>query len=176
MLNPDPKPIQHEHGEKILAIDQWCAGLLNGAEKAYLGTFRPFLEHPLSASQTLLCYHGSPRSNTEVIRVNTPENELEPMFTDHWSNVMAGGHTHTPMLRRFKDIFLLNPGSVGLPYLIDARTGQIRNMVWAEYAVLKAVKEALQITFHRVPYDIQLLVKAVRTSQMPYADWWLADW
>lgn len=176
MLNPVPKPIQHEHGEKILAIDQWCAGQLNGIEKAYLGTFRPFLEHPLSPSQTLLCYHGSPRSNTEVIRADTPDSELEPMFADHWCSVMAGGHTHTPMLRRLKDVFLLNPGSVGLPYLVDAQTGQVRNMVWAEYAVLEVVKQDLQITFHRVWYDIGRLVTAVRISQMPYADWWLSDW
>lgn len=176
MLNPDPKPIQHEHGEKILAIDQWGEAQLSKEEKAYIATFRPFLEHPLSATQTLLCYHGSPRSNTEVIRADTPENELEPMFADHWGSVMAGGHTHTVLLRRFKDAFLLNPGSVGLPYFIHSQTGTVHNPAWAEYAVLEADKGDLQMTFHRVGYELRPLVEAVRASQMPYADWWLEDW
>lgn len=176
MLNPVSKHIQHEHAEKILAIDEWCAAQLSEEDKAYIGTFRPFLEHPLSSSQTLLCYHGSPRSNTEVIRADTPESELQPMFADHWGSVMAGGHTHTVLLRRYKDAFLLNPGSVGLPYFVNRQTGGIQNPAWAEYAMIESQKGELEITFHRVEYDIRSLVTAVRASQMPYADWWLEDW
>ena len=49
--------------------------------------------------------------------------------------VLAGGHTHFAMVRRFDDALIVNPGSVGLPFA--KREQVMRISPWAEYAILE---------------------------------------
>lgn len=174
MLNPTFEPIEREDGEKILALHRWGLAQLWEEDKAFIATFQPTVEINLPAGQRLLCYHGSPRSNTEIIRADTPESDLQLMFSGREATLMAGGHTHTPLLRRFQRAFLLNPGSVGLPYFLE--NGQMHTPNWAEYAVVEANEKGVNITFHRVSYDLKPLIAAVRDNHIPYADWWLESW
>lgn len=174
MLNPTFDPPEREDGEKILALHRWGLAQLAAEDKAFIATFQPVVEIMLPAGQKLLCYHGSPRSNTEIIRADTAESELQLFFSGREAALLAGGHTHTPLLRRFQQAFLLNPGSVGMPYFVE--NGQLHTPNWAEYAIVEASERALNITFHRVSYDLKPLIAAVRANHIPYADWWLASW
>ncbi|NIW96182.1 MAG: metallophosphoesterase, partial [Phycisphaerae bacterium] len=83
-----------------------------------------------------LCFHGSPQSNTDLIFATTSEEDLERMLSGFQATGMAGGHSHTQMLRRYKDVLLFNPGSIGMPFEYSRQTGQVRNPPWAEYALL----------------------------------------
>ncbi len=48
-------------------------------------------------------------------------------------NSSAGGHTHIQMLRRYQDVFVLNPGSVGLAYEhVPWPSATVRNPPWGE--------------------------------------------
>ena len=90
--------------------------------------------------------------------------------------LLAGGHTHTQMLRRYGDMILLNPGSVGLPFEQNVATGRSRNPPWAEYAVVGWAGGALSIELRRVPVDRAAIVQTARASAMPHAQWWAQDW
>ena len=65
---------------------------------------------------TVLLFHGTPRSNMEDLLATTPDADVDEMLGGRRATVMAGGHTHLPMVRRHRGAVLVNPGSVGLPF------------------------------------------------------------
>jgi putative phosphoesterase len=174
-LDPHPHPVRNDETPKINAVELWTAAQLRDEDRAFIRTFAPTVEISLGQAQRLLCYHGSPRSFHHAIVATTPEDQLGEWFAGHDALILAGGHTHAQFLRRWQDRMLLNPGSVGLPYerLADGRT---RNPPWAEYAVLTWADGRLGIDLRRTPVDLTALQQAVRQTDMPFADWWLAAW
>jgi hypothetical protein len=68
---------------------------------------------------------------------------------------------------------VMNPGSVGLPYVIEQGSREGINVTVAEYAILEVVKGEANVTFRRVRYDVERLEQAVKASGMPHAKNWL---
>ena len=176
LLNPMLGAATDDITRRIEEIDLWCAGQLSAADLDYLRTFRPTVEMPLDSGATLLCFHGSPQSNTHVIVSTTPEDDLERMLSGFSASVMAGGHTHTPMLRRYQDVTVINPGSVGLAFERARHTDRERNPPWAEYALVNWENGYLSIELRRVPLDVAAVIRAALDSGMPHAEWWGGDW
>jgi putative phosphoesterase len=170
-----PEP-EGEIGKRILDMGNWCREQLSKSDLDFLKTFQPTHSIQLDDMTELLCFHGSLRSYDEIIRSTTPDDELEPIFAGLGAQIYAGGHTHTPMLRRYKSSFLINPGSVGLPYYFDAETGLPRNLPKGEYALICAERGALSVDFHRVPFDAEEFAQAVLQSGMPHAEWFAGEW
>lgn len=175
LLDPQPYPQRDEHSFRYTEIDQWCAGQLTEADLAYLQSFRPTVALPLSASDNLLCYHGSPRSYHEVIVAGTPDETLAEYFNEQEETVMAGGHSHAQLLRRFRQSLVVNPGSVGMPY--EKLAGNtVRHPPWAEYALVEWRQDSAAVTLRRVPYDVAALIAVAKESGMPHLAWWLTKW
>lgn len=174
LLDPQPLAERDDDTARVSAIEQWGASQLSAGDLAFVRTFAPTIEIQLGSDATLLCFHGSPRSNTEIIRATTPDEELAPMFAGSSALIFAGGHTHTQMLRRFRQALIINPGSVGLPYehLADGS----RNPPWAEYALIDYTAGRLDVAFRRVPIDAGAVAQAIRSSGMPHAEWLASDW
>ncbi len=176
LLEPQPAADVDENGRKVEAIDQWCAAQLSASDIEYVRSFQATVEVALGGDRRLLCYHGSPRSYNDIIAATTPEAELAPMFHGHTATVMAGGHWHFQMLRCYGASILLNPGSIGLAYDIQA-DGGVRVPARAEYALLTcAGNEVRSIELRRVPYDRDVTVRAMFERGMPHAEWWAGDW
>jgi putative phosphoesterase len=167
--------ISEEERKKLEALDLWARKKLTKIHRHYFSTFRPVLEVHFGADQSLLCYHGSPSSNTDGILPAMPDVELARRLEGHKANVFVGGHTHTQMFRRFLGSLVINPGSIGLPFRVES-SGRIRNPSTTEYAVVNSSDVALSVEFVSVPYSLSELRRAVRNSGMPDADWWLSDW
>ncbi|MEW5988419.1 MAG: metallophosphoesterase family protein [Chloroflexota bacterium] len=176
VLNPWPHETRDEDSVRVKEVEEWCAAQLTAADLDTLRTFQPTIEIALGGDATLLGYHGSPHSYHDVMRVTTPDEEIGRMVGGRRATVMAGGHTHRPMLRRFETATLINPGSVGLPFEVQPGGGRPRNPTWAEYAVVTWQDGRLSVDFRRVPYDLAELQAAVRATNMPHAEWWLQDW
>jgi putative phosphoesterase len=176
LLDPTPHPYRNEDSPKITAVETWAAEQLTEADKTFIRTFQPTIFQQLTDSISLLCFHGSPRSNTEAIHSTSTEEELAEAFAGNTATIMACGHTHTPILRRYQQSIIINPGSVGLPYEFRSNGTDIRNPAWAEYAMINIEDSQPKITFHRVSYDIHPLIEAVYQSSMPHAEWWVQDW
>lgn len=163
-----------EESRRFAEIDAWCAAQLMPEDRAFLRTFQPTLTVPLGSDETLLCFHGSPRSNTEVIVATTPDAALTPMFAGVDAAVLAGGHTHAQFVRTYGPAILLNPGSVGLPY-VAAQEGTY-NPPWAEYGIVAWHAGCVSVELRRVHIDTEMVVRTALRSGMPHAEWWSDGW
>lgn len=174
MLNPEPfvePTLEQRRNEEI---DWWCRAQLGRAELAVLETYDRQVRVELGDGENLLCCHGSPRSFHDPIHSETPETVLNQMLEGVEESMLAAGHTHVQMVRRYGAMLLLNPGSVGMPY-IRLSNGRVRNPVWAEYALLELEASGAEVTMRRVPFDVGELRSVVLSSDMPHAEAWLAD-
>ena len=59
-----------------LAVREWQLTRLAPDDRAYIERFQPTVEIELDGGRTLLCFHGSPRSNTDIILATTPDEDL----------------------------------------------------------------------------------------------------
>lgn len=158
------------------ALIRWHTAQLTDAERAYIRAFAPTIERSLGAEQTLLCFHGSPRSYNDVIVPTTPDDVLDAMLGGDRATILAGGHTHLQMARRHGDAHLINVGSVGLPGVGPAAAQRNRHVRWAEYAVVEAEGDRLEISLRRIPLDVDRMLERARASGMPAIDWWATLW
>lgn len=149
----------------------WCVRQLTAADVAYMRAFPPVLTVPLSPTATLLCFHGSPRSNLDVLLATTPAAELDVLLAGDTATVMAGGHTHIQMLRQHQGLWLVNPGSVGKPFAELPYQGAPRLLPWAEYAIVQEHRGALGVELHRVPLDLDVLTRTILASALPMRAW-----
>jgi predicted phosphodiesterase len=174
-------PIEPESGDedliRIRELDHWGAEQLTSDERAFLASFAPTVTLPLANGGSLLCYHGTPRSFNDLLLPTTPTDEVNEALDGVTATVLAGGHTHQQMLRRHRDMLILNPGSVGLPVDRVPFSTQARNPPWAEFAVLTSGDDgSIGIALRRVPFDVAAHLAAVRASGMPHAEWYASDW
>lgn len=174
LLDPKPFEAQDEDSRRISEIELWSAAQLTPADLDYVRTFQPSVEVSFGDGATLLCVHASPLSHTQRIASTTPDDDLDRMLSGYHAQILASGHTHTPMLRRYRDMFIVNPGSVGLPF--ERLADRVHNPAWAEYAVVSRANGKLGIELRRVPFDVSALTLAALQSGMPHAEWWMGNW
>lgn len=175
VLAPTPFTIRSQADQILYDVEQWGANQLNEDDKAFIHTFSPTITVDLGNGRSLLCFHGTPQSNRGLIRSTTPDDELTEKLADHEAVIFAGGHTHVPLLRRFRDSFVLNPGSVGLPLIVQP-DGRWLNPAWAEYALITVENGRLDIALRHVSYHLDLLRAAVAHSAMPHKETYMQDW
>ena len=176
LLQPQLKEKSDDFSGRLQDVELWGSQQLSAADREYVSTFQSTIEFPLANDKMLLCYHGSPRSYREGIVATTPDDELNQIFAGRQAAIMAGGHTHIQMFRRYKDVLLLNPGSVGLAIDRVSPFEEIRNAAWAEYAIINIEDGSLSVEMHRIPFDFQAVIQAVLSNGMPHAEWWISEW
>ena len=159
------------------ALIRWHTAQLTDTERAYIRAFPATIERSLGAERTLLCFHGSPRSCHDVIVPTTPDDTLNEMFEGTHAAILVGGHTHLQMMRRYGDVHLINVGSVGLPG-VGAAAQRNHHVRWAEYAIVEADGNRLDISLRRRPLDIKRMLARARSSGMPapVIEWWATLW
>ena len=175
-LVPQTYDPNSEKERRLMAMLEWAMRQFTPADLDFMRAFQPRVEIPLEGGSILLCFHGSPQANTHPIWATTPDDELARRLGDYRATVMAGGHTHAQLLRRFRDVLLINPGSVGLPVEVGATREKNRRVPWSEYAIVESRDENLAVEFRRVPLDVNAVVRAARESGMPYVDTWAEEW
>jgi putative phosphoesterase len=120
---------------------------------------------------TILACHGSPRSDVDAVVAGLDEARLDELLGKTLTaDALACGHTHVQLLRRHDELLLINPGSVGLPLgsLVSTQAGATVPGV-AEYAIVGAQDNAVEVTFRRLPIDVEALAAA--TAPMPSPSW-----
>ncbi len=155
----------------------WCRGQLSPKDYKFLKTFEPIMKFSLGDGVSLICYHGSPRSNVENIFATTPADQVQEMLNGYQATVMAGGHTHVQMMRQHKGLMIVNAGSVGMPFAEMPFDGPgPRVMPWAEYGIINAEDGVASVELRRVMIDVQKVKEAALASQMPEPTDWLSNW
>lgn len=155
---------------KMQAVREWSLSKLSEADKAFIGSFLPTVTIPLSDTKKLLCYHGSPASFDQVLLPDTSYETLLNALGGDSDTLYCGGHTHVQFLRRVRDTFHFNPGSIGLAYSHHQPDDAFRADTIAEYAVLTVENDRVALEFRRVPYAVDAVIEIYRRSGRPFAD------
>jgi predicted phosphodiesterase len=142
---------------------------LDERERAQLAGFVRGLAVDLGRGRVLRAFHGSPRSHSEDLLATTPAAALDDALEGHLADVMVGGHTHLQMMRNHRGRWLVNPGSVGLPFEAYASGGPPRILAHAEYALVTSAPGGVDVTLCRVELDRAALRSAARGWDDPLA-------
>jgi predicted phosphodiesterase len=140
----------------------WCRARLSDEDLAFVGTFARSLDIPLAGSRRLHLFHGSPGSNVQDVLSTTSEDDLDRLLEGCEADVMAGGHTHIQMLRQHRGRWLVNPGSVGMPFRRYVGGARPEIMPYAEYAIVDDTGPAVGVELRRVPLDRAALREEAR--------------
>ncbi|MCB8943250.1 MAG: YfcE family phosphodiesterase [Ardenticatenaceae bacterium] len=174
LLKPQVWGQDSEFYRRIYEMEQWTADVLTADDQAFLRTFQPTVEIAVDAENALLCFHGTPRNNREILRATTQDEEVAEMVAGQTATILAGGHTHQPMVRRFEDKLIMNPGSVGLPYVQVGETEY--NPPWAEYAILRSEGGHVGVELRRVRVEVTAVQAAILDSDLPHKEWLAGQW
>lgn len=134
------------------------------------GKFTPYLH--------ILLTHGSPENVDQYIQYDHDKQELLRLMDNYSADILCMGHTHKPYHRLLltnqnnQNIYkhAINVGSVGKP-----KDGDVR----AAWCMLESTEdssiynpESIQVQIHRVAYNLEQTVAAIRKSDIPdsYAD------
>ncbi|MCP5100108.1 MAG: metallophosphoesterase family protein [Chloroflexi bacterium] len=154
----------------------WCHERLSKEDIDYLRTYQPMLKYKLAPDVSLLCFHGSPRSNVENIFSTTRSDVLDEILDGHKDTVMAGGHTHVQMMRQHNGMLIVNAGSVGMPFEQMPFKDTPRVLPWAEYTIISWEGGGLGVELRRVPIDMDVVMQAAIDSGMPENSDWEKNW
>jgi putative phosphoesterase len=108
----------------------------------------------------VLLVHGSPESNEEHLIPDTPKKRLRELAEKAKANVIVCGHSHQPFVRDVDGVWFINTGSVGRPDDGDPR---------ACYAVAQIDSDQVLVQHHRIEYDMDRAVAAIREHELPEA-------
>lgn len=152
----------------------WTAERMSTDELDFLRSFRPTLELDLGTNPSVFCFHGSPRSNTDVLIATTPVEALDEHFAGVSASIWIGGHTHVQLFRRYGEKLLLNSGSIGNAFKYTFVAGRPPELLpWAEYLILSVDHGTVNADMRRIPFDAQEVLRQMSASGNPAAPWWL---
>lgn len=170
-LLDDSRLGDHSHSPLIVAAVAQCRGQLDAAELAFVRSFSRSALAPLCKGSQLLLFHGSPNSNNCDLLAETPEDELAKHLGAHREAVMAGGHTHISLLRQDRGRWLVNPGSVGLPFERFVNGAPPTVLAHAEYAIVESRPDGTSVTLHRVNLERSRLLDSLHGWDSPLAEY-----
>ncbi len=164
-----------EAAHRGLETAVWTAEQIDADHRRYLAQLPITAEVELPGGSRLLAFHGSPRSFDDIMTATTPDDEVGEMIGDSDHDVLAGGHLHVQLVRRYGTQMLLNAGSVGMPFAEYGFAGRVAVLARADYALLAITADEVSIELRQVATDEAALSRLVRTSGMPHAEWWLGQ-
>ncbi|HEY5962255.1 MAG TPA: metallophosphoesterase family protein [Polyangiaceae bacterium] len=173
----DPELIrQYNDAPTIRAAVDWCRSQLNDEDMRQIAGFLPSLRLTLGHDMSALLFHGTPRSHMEDLLCTTGAEELDIMLGGQSATLMAGGHTHIPMLRRHREILFVNPGSVGLAFEQHVNGKVPRLLPFAEWACVDAASGSISVSLNRVGLERRLLRDAAVSVEHPLGPWLAAQY
>jgi putative phosphoesterase len=176
LLDPEEAE-EFEITEHLIPDLYWCRDRLTQEDLDFVGAFKSTHEIVLPNGVTILCFHGSPDSPTDIIQATTPPELLDKYFDGQKATVFIGGHSHIQMYRRYGEKLILNSGSVGNTFMFAYSPGNVpRLLPWAEYTIISQSGNSLDVDLRRVYFDTAELIQLVTQSGLPGADWWLKQY
>lgn len=152
-----------QKGEKKRTTVGWTREQIGADGIAYLEAL-PF-SHRISNPQgsDVLIVHANPLNLEDAIFPNSSDAALQLLLggVDTSVGVLAFGHLHIAYTRSWRHLLLVDVGSCGLPRDEDHR---------ASYAILDWQDNGWQAEIRRVPYDVQEVVKQLKTCGIPNSE------
>ena len=168
---------KYKIAKPVIPVLEWCKSKLSKDDLDFLNSFESCIKINFSQKDKLLCFHGSPSSNCEIISSSSPEAQMKRHFNANEFKYYTGGHSHIQMLRQYNGKLIINPGSVGIPFINIPPLGKSPSLLpWAEYAVVNYNKGTLGVDLRRVDFSIPKLLSAIKKSDMPSKEWWFEQY
>ena len=137
---------------------EWTREKLDRVSRDYLAALKPSARVEREGC-TFALFHGSPLDPlNEYVFPGLPATAGRRLMQIASARIVLLGHTHMPMLYRFEDCVLANPGSVGQP-----RDGDCR----ASFALLTISQGDVRFEVQRVEYDIGPVADRILRSGLP---------
>lgn len=149
---------EKKHPDKLTAF-RWAWENLSEESRAYLAALPREVRLTVAGWRVLLT-HGSPASIDEHLYPDTPEQRLAELAETAGADVVVCGHSHRPFVRRAAGVWWINTGSVGRQDDGDPR---------ATYAFAEIGEGTLEAEHHRIGYDVERAVRALREHGLPPA-------
>ena len=150
----DGIPLDPDLPDEVRELTIWVAQQLDTRHRDFLAQLpEQAILHADDLGDVFFC-HASPRNDTEIFTVATPEARLRTILAGVEQNVVVCGHTHMQYIRRIGNIEVVNAGSVGMPY---GEPG-------AYWLLLGPA-----IVPQRTLYDLKQAAEAIRASDYPQA-------
>ena len=149
-----------EEDEADRALCLWMLERLDERAEAWLRAL-PFQRELELGGQRLLLVHGSPRSDADVIKADTPDDAVCAMIAGTQADVILFGHTHEVLDRTVDGMRLINPGAVGYPVGEEGT---------ARYALLTWEGD-WRVEFRLVRYDVEKTIARLLAARRPYRLW-----
>ena len=149
-----------DKGAKKRNTAAWTRELIGQTGIDYLASLPHSHRIANSQGNDLLVVHANPLNLEDAIFPNAPDSTLEYLLggLDEGIGAMAFGHLHIAYTRSWRHLFLVDVGSCGLPRDEDLR---------ASYAILSWQARSWVAEIRRVAYDVQAVVKQIKTSGIP---------
>jgi len=152
VLLPSPTaPYADQRSAQLGAICDWCRARLTSASRQWLAALPP----QLAPAPGVLIVHGGLERPDEIVTA-----EARPSLPPGVS-IVAAGHLHAPFVIHPKGGIWVNAGSVGLPFDGDPRPALV---------ILEQGPQGWSASIHRIPFDLEATVRAIRRSNVPYAE------
>ena len=176
MLNPVPYDGKDPDRIAIDEADTWCARQLTDEDRSFLKSFSPTFELSMPDGVSLLAFHGSPKSFHEWIPSTATDEKLSEILSGRRATIFAGGHSHKQLLRKHLASTLINPGSVGLPFLQIELRGEVTIPPWSEFALLTVESGNVDVSLRRVSYDATAYREALLSCGIPNGAHLMDSW
>ena len=128
----------------------------------------PMQVHRRFGDLTMGITHHLPDKNwgRELIHMGKQE-DFDRLVMDPHVSIAVYGHIHQQLLRYGSDgQLILNPGSIGQPFFLDAR---LRKDLRAQYMILEFDETGLaDVDFRRVDYDVEAELQLAKDVKLPY--------
>ncbi len=151
-----------EFGTKKRDTIAWTREQIGAEGIDYLAKlpFSHLISNPYGSD--LLVVHANPLNQEDAIFPTSPDSKLEHLLgkLEPTIGALAFGHLHIAYTRHWRHLLLVDVGSCGLPRDDDPR---------AAYAILTCENNIWQAEHRRVEYDIDAVVKDLKTCSIPHA-------
>ena len=139
----------------------WCAKQISKRQRDFLASFEDnvVIDGVDGLGRVLFC-HASPRNDTDVFSVESPDERVRMLLEGVHANVVVCGHTHMQFDRTVERIRVVNAGSVGMPY---GRPG-------AYWAMLGP-----DVDLRRTDYDLDSAAQRIRAKDWSNAGRFAAE-
>jgi predicted phosphodiesterase len=133
--------------------ERWLLGEHDDEALAFLAAFERTVPIHVEGLGGVLCCHGSPRSDEEILTPETPADRVAAATAGASERIVVSAHTHMQFDREVAGVRSINPGSVGMPY--EDRRG-------AFWALLGP-----DVEHRRTEYDVDEAVARIEASDDP---------
>jgi putative phosphoesterase len=141
---------------RLLALE-WAYDHLQTDSRKYLRDLPADCRLTVQGKRVLLV-HGTPDSNEEPLRPDTPLKRLREIAQQAEADIIVAGHSHQPFVKQVEGVWIINTGSVGRPDDGNPR---------ACYALLTVTPDTVQVEHHRIAYDTKKVAADIRAQGLP---------